>query len=149
MEEVATPDQPRSIGRRPVWLSILLLLSFTGSMTGLFLALISGVGGQIESFFRTLPVFDTILLEDASGNWIYIVLKVVLFAGSITGVAFMWKLKRVGFWFYLASQVVLLVIPFLFLNKLGFAYIGVRFIMNVIFTLFFIMLYGIQLKRLG
>jgi hypothetical protein len=148
MEDVASPVQQQPQLKRTLWFSILLIISFAGSGAGLLLAFVSVIGGQMETFFRTLPGADTILIEDASGKWFYILLKILLFACSITGVAFMWKLKRIGFWLYLSAQAILLVIPFLFLNKLGYAYIGVRFIINTIFTLFFIMLYSIQLKRL-
>jgi hypothetical protein len=148
MEEAQSPGHEQPAGKRTVWLSTLLVLSFAGGTTGLLLAMVSLIGGQVEIFFRTIPVFDTILLEDASGNWFYILIKMILFALSLTAVAFMWKLKRLGFWFYFAAQIILLMIPFLFLSKLGFAYIGVRFIINTIFTLLFIMLYSIQFKRL-
>jgi hypothetical protein len=149
MEEVASPVNPKLPVKRTVWFSILLILSYAGGVTGLLIAVVSAVGGQVETFFKTLPVFDTILLEDSTGNWFYLLLKILLFAGSLTAVTFMWKLKRIGYWLYISVQIILLVIPFLFLNKLGFAYISVRFIMNTIFTLLFIMLYSVQLKRLS
>jgi hypothetical protein len=55
----------------------------------------------------------------------------------------MWKLRRSGFHFYAIAQLLMLVLPLLFMGK-GFLGLG-----DVMFTALFLLIYYLQLKSLG
>jgi hypothetical protein len=147
-DEVTPAEQATPIRRRSAWLSFIIILSFAGSGGGLLIAIASLIGGAFSSIFLKIPVIDAMLLDNLYGSWVYILIKILLYATSLTGVIFMWKLKRRGFWFYLDAQASLLIVPFIFLMEHGFAYLTDRLIVNVIFALFFIILYTLQLKNM-
>ena len=67
----------------------------------------------------------------------------LLSALSLTGCLLMWKLRRVGFHCYTLAQLLMLLLPLLFLGK-GAVGIG-----NVMFTVLFVVYYWLLLKRIG
>jgi hypothetical protein len=58
----------------------------------------------------------------------------------------MWGLKKMGFYLYLIAQILMLIIPFIFLPTLV-AMAG--FIVGIIFTAAFIIMYAVNLKHLS
>lgn len=64
-------------------------------------------------------------------------------AMSVVGCVLMWNLRRSGYHFYAIAQLLMLVLPLLFL---GTGYLGLG---DVMFTALFLLLYYMQLKRLG
>jgi hypothetical protein len=148
VDEVTSAEQTLPIRKRSAWFSFIIILTFIGSGTGLLIAIASLIGGQFSAIFLKIPVLDAILLDDLYGSWLYILIKMLLYASSLTGAIFMWKMKRKGFWFYLATQALLLIVPFIFLVKPGIAYLIDRLFVNAIFTLFFVILFALQLKNM-
>ena len=148
MDEVNAAEKAIPARKRTSWLSFLIILSMVSSGVELIIGFASLIGGRFSGMFLKVPVLDAILLDNLYGNGLYISVKIILFALSLTGVIFMWKLKRLGFWFYLAAQVLLLIIPFILLTKPGIAYLLERLTVNVIFVLFFVILYSLQLKNM-
>ena len=150
MTEILDPETPLGPPqtKRPFLLSILLILTFIGSGIGFILAIVVAIGGSLADFFNHLPISDTIVSEDAMGNLGYTILKVVVYIASLSGAVLMWKLRKPGFWLYFSAQVVLLGIPFLFLQSLGNHYLLTRLLINGIFTFFFIILYLLYLKKM-
>lgn len=67
----------------------------------------------------------------------------VLSVLSLAGCILMWNLRRSGFHCYTIAQLLMLVLPLLFLGK-GYFAIG-----DLMFTLLFILIYFLQLKKLG
>ncbi len=67
----------------------------------------------------------------------------VLYALSLTGVILMWKLRKSGFHCYALAQLLLLLVPILFLGR---AYLGLG---DIMFTLLFVTAYYLLLKSLG
>jgi hypothetical protein len=61
---------------------------------------------------------------------------------SVVGCVLMWNLRRSGYHCYAIAQLMMLVLPLLFLGK-GFLGIG-----DVMFTALFLFIYYLQLKRL-
>ena len=62
---------------------------------------------------------------------------------SVTGCILMWNLRKSGYHCYAIAQLMMLVLPLLFLGK-GFLGLG-----DVMFTALFLFVYYLQLKRLG
>ena len=69
--------------------------------------------------------------------------SLVLYALSLTGVILMWKLRKSGFHCYALAQLLLLLLPVLFLGR---AYLGLG---DIMFTLLFVTAYYLLLKSLG
>ena len=67
----------------------------------------------------------------------------VLYALSLMGVILMWKLRKSGFHCYALAQLLLLLLPVLFLGR---AYLGLG---DIMFTLLFVASYYLLLKSLG
>ena len=61
---------------------------------------------------------------------------------SVTGCILMWNLRRSGYHCYAIAQLMMLVIPLLFLGK---GYLGIG---DIMFTALFLFIYYLQLKRL-
>ena len=62
---------------------------------------------------------------------------------SVVGCVLMWNLRRSGYHCYAIAQLMMLVLPLLFLGK---GYLGLG---DVMFTALFLLIYYLQLKRLG
>ncbi len=62
---------------------------------------------------------------------------------SVTGCVLMWNLRKSGYHFYAIAQLLMLVLPLLFIGK-GFLGPG-----DIMFTALFLFVYYFQLKRLG
>jgi len=64
-----------------------------------------------------------------------------LAAGSLFGAIMMWKLKKTGFYLYVAANIIAAILPMVWLGS-AFA------IMGFIWPVIFIVLYAINLKHL-
>lgn len=62
---------------------------------------------------------------------------------SLVGITLMWRLRPSGFHCYTLAQLLLLILPLLFLGK---GYVGIG---DIMFTVLFIALYYFTLRRLG
>ncbi len=143
--ETATATEPQTTAapagdnggenKRPVFLTVLCILTFIGSGLGLLssLLMIAGVGA-LSSY---LGSFGGI----AAGGTAYFGVSALLAAGSLFGAIMMWKLKKTGFYLYVAANIIAAILPMVWLGS-AFAILG--FIWPVIF----IVLYAINLKHL-
>lgn len=139
MEENNTPvtDQLKEeikeeVKKRPVFLTVLCILTFIGSGLGLLFGLLALVAaGYIQGIIDSIPG----MTELGAGVGIFnLVLAVILSAASLYGAILMWQLKKIGFFLYVAAQVIMLIT--------GFS------ILSLIFTALFIVLYALNLKHL-
>lgn len=62
---------------------------------------------------------------------------------SVVGCVLMWNLRRSGFHCYAIANLLMIVVPLLFLGK---AYLGLG---DIMFTALFLLIYYLNLKRLG
>lgn len=73
--------------------------------------------------------------------------SILLACMNIIGVWLMWRLRKVGFLFYTTGQILLILTPIIFM---GINWISIMSaIANGIFSLAFIIMYGLQLKRMS
>lgn len=116
--------------QRPVFLTVLCILTFIGSGLALLFTLIGLLAaGAIESMASAFP-----MPTGVSAGPIKSIILLLLFGASLYGAILMWNLKRIGFYLYTAAQVVILI--------LGFG------ILSLIFTAAFIIMYGLNLKHM-
>jgi hypothetical protein len=68
---------------------------------------------------------------------------ILCFAGSMM----MWKLKKTGFYVYVAGQIIPLVVSAVLIGASAFG--GAALVMGAIFPILFIVLYGLNLKHMS
>jgi len=142
-------EEPQENKKRPDLLSILCILTFIGSGIGAFSNLITALSyntiveivenGELPSMYDMMT--DNIVLILSGGPY-YFMLSFIFFGTSLLGAIYMWKLKRIGFHFYTISQILILILPALFLQGKGIS------LYSFFFTGLFIGLYAINLRAM-
>ncbi|MEA3317214.1 MAG: hypothetical protein U9R54_04595 [Bacteroidota bacterium] len=114
---------------RPAFLSVLCILTYIGSGLAILFSLLGMLG--IGALAGMAAKFGA----PVEGGFAINSLLVLVFAvASIYGAIMMWKLKKIGFYIYVAAQV--LIVAF------GWS------IFALVFALLFIGLYGLNFKHL-
>ena len=103
--------------KRPQILSVLCILSFIGSCMSGF------------SFFMVYSAYDEVLpqLQDYAGKFPgmeyilsapkgFFLTGFILYTFSFFGANLMWRLKKVGFHFYAAAQIALVLLPMIYIK---------------------------------
>ncbi len=138
MEENNTPvteqlkeEVKEEVRKRPTFLAVLCILTFIGSGLGLLFSLLALVAfGAIQGMLETLPITP----ELGGSSMLLMAISVILSAGSLFGAILMWQLKKVGFFLYVAAQVIMLIVGFT--------------VFSLIITALFVILYALNLKHL-
>jgi len=130
--------------KRPDLLTALCIMTFIGSGLGFltyFLVTMSfdEFMNALQDVTIDLPGID--LIRNANKG--FFLAGTVLFGASLYGAFQMWKLRKTGFHFYVTAQVLLVLHPVLFLKSPGIPYF------QILFTLIFIILYGLHLKNMS
>ena len=136
--------------QRPELLKILCILTFVGTGLSLFSDIIMFFTIDIikEYFNNGLLNFlskdmDAEVLEIIfSVNSSYFDFQGIIFTFTLYGTYLMWNLKKTGFHIYTIGQIVLLIIPQVFIPSLPFP------TFNLLISLIFIFLYAKNLKYL-
>jgi uncharacterized Tic20 family protein len=160
-------------GERPVLLTVLCILTFAWAGISILSGLIGIIGNSpekqmqaIEKMRETNPELadsmEAVYLESQNSFWgKYSNLFSLIFnIGSLIGAFFMWNMKKSGFHIYTLSE--LLPYPFIFasgktaMNALSGVLGGMAsgsmvgaMIMLILFDALFIVLYGINLKKMN
>ena len=140
-------EYPEGENKRPELLKVLCILTFIGSgMSFLSYTLLiftidyfsafdfSGFG-----FFQSEEQLEVLLLMFSLPK-AYFIIHSVLYASSLFGAFMMWHMRKVGFHFYTAAQVFILILPTVVLEGNPFS------IIEAIITGAFIIAYSTQLK---
>lgn len=138
----ALPSKP-SAGKRSDLLTILCILSFIGSGLATFSNLVlmltyDELGPMLEEMDFDFDAFKLIL----SGGKSFFISGFFLSVISLVGVSGMWRLKKVGFHLYAASQLFLLILPVVSIDGIPFSIPG------LLVTAAFIFGYFTQLKQM-
>lgn len=140
MEEQTINKNPQD-NQRPLLLTVLCILTFIGS--GL---------GALSNFMITTSYEETMaLMEESERKWPLIDMFVragygffltgtILYSTSLLGAIQMWKLRKIGFHLYLVSQILIIVLPFLYISGYPFPYL------DIIVTIIFVLLYARHLN---
>ncbi len=133
--------------QRPSQLSLLCILSFIGGGLSILSNLviysvfdqikIYFEDGELQNFFGT--EIDMGFLLNINPN--FFLLQIVLFSFSVYGVYLMWNIDFKGFHIYSVSQVLLLIVPEIFIPSLPFPFF------EIAITVVFILLYFKNLKE--
>jgi hypothetical protein len=135
MEEMN--NVPQAKPARPTLLTVLCILTFIGSGLSLLLYLLAAVMfGVMADVLASIPGMGAIV----GGGMILFVVMFVLAFVSLFGAIKMWGLKKIGFYLYTVAQVIMIIVPFIFIPGAQVA------VMSIVFTVLFIVLYGLNLK---
>lgn len=154
--------------KRPTFLTVLCILTFIGSGWGvlsqLFTLATSGLVNQNVQMEQYSQAMDQLSDSGVSSSFLSGLLDssqeviqasmmyrtqiaicgLILSIISLIGAILMFRLKRIGFCFYTAAQVLMLLVTPIFI---GFSWIAVTgLIFSAIFALLFIILYALNLK---
>ncbi|MCF6169468.1 MAG: hypothetical protein L3J66_00635 [Bacteroidales bacterium] len=119
-------EKPENINERPEQLTILCILTFVGSGMSLlangFLFLTLDAVKQVLAQETTYSFLGTeikldFLLEISP---LFFLIQSLLLAATLLGAVQMWNLKKAGFHLYTLAQILLLIVPKLFINNLPF-----------------------------
>lgn len=117
-----------------VLLKVLCVFTFVGSGLGL---VSYGIIGLIHNYFsRNLALIPDeqnreLIAMMLSAGRIFFFLNAVLYAASFVGAVFLWRMKKTGFHFYTASQLLLLILPMAFIK--GFPMPGTNIFLTILF----------------
>jgi hypothetical protein len=154
MEQTTTSSA--EAGKRPTFLTVLCILSFIWAglcILGYITALtfmgaatvvaskVSEAGGEAGEAMNAMV---TAAAPSAGIAWAYIIVGFVTTLSGLYGVIKMWKLAKIGFFIYVGSIVVGLIMDIVYNMSMG-ASIG---IFGLVMTALFIVLYGLNLKHL-
>jgi hypothetical protein len=122
----------------------LCVLSFIGS--GLAFFTYTMVSVSYEEFMVALQEADfqmpqmDLILGASKG---FFISGLILYGASLTGALLMWRLRKIGFHFYTMSQLLIAIHPWLFLDMGPFP------VLSLLFSVVFIILYGLHLKYMN
>lgn len=141
-------NQENQVNPRPELLKILCILTFIGSglslITNSIMFLTIDIirkyyeNGRFDFLAKDLDLSNLEIL--LSANSAYFMFQAILFALALYGAYLMWNLKKVGFHFYTIAQIVLLILPQVFLSGFPFP------TFELLLSLIFIILYAKNLK---
>lgn len=155
MENLDLLDDPiQAETKRPVFLTVLCILTFVGSGFGIIAALMGMLAfGTLEN--------STAELNDLGGpvdfgnayRWMKVSYLLSLLGSllCLVGALFMWRLKKLGYFIYVPGQILPLIGSFLTVNSMFgggiLAGLGViTVVVSAVFPLAFIIMYGLNLK---
>jgi hypothetical protein len=138
--------QPTAKYPRPKLLTLICILTFVGSGLSMIsnLALFSVID-QIKEMFAEDPIYTLLGVEMNMtiflnvNPWFFVV-QAILHSFSISGALQMWKLRKSGFHFYSVAQIILLIVPKLFITDMPFP------VMDMLLTGTFVYFYYLNLK---
>ncbi len=136
MNEQQQPNPiPNETGPSLVLLKVLCVITFIGSGLGL---LSYGIIGIIHGFFSS----NLALIPDEqnrelismmlSAGRTFFFLNAIFYGVSFAGALLLWRMKKVGFHLYTASQLILLILPMAFIK--GFPMPGTNIFLTVLFV---------------
>jgi hypothetical protein len=106
------------------------------------------IGGKAIDFIQTIPVIDNIIIESLHGGTFFYILKIIFCSFAIFSVFLITKMLRKGYFLFIISQACILILPFIFLPSLSYDYLIMKFILSLVFAVFFILLFSIFLPRM-
>lgn len=131
--------------KRSSGLSLTCILTFIGSGMSAFSSLIiflafNEFNQVISSDF--LPQAQQLFsLALSAGRWFFLI-TCILYIISFTGALLMWNFRKIGFHLYSISQLLLLLVPLIMIEDYSLP------LLNTMFTIVFIVIYGINLRLL-
>lgn len=143
MNQLENPSEQTAKKRSDI-LTLFCILTFIGSglaaFSNLFIYLsFDEVSEILEEIDFDYPEFKMIL----SGGKTFFLGGFLLYTISLAGAIQMWKFKKIGFHFYTASQIFILLLPVVLIEAYQFS------IVSLFVTIGFILAYFSQLKTMN
>lgn len=159
-EELVLDRDPQEDNKRPMFLTVLCILTFIGAGFGVLggiigLAMMSTTEKIFNASNDILSNTDMGMDLEQMYRWTKIsqLLNIVGSLLCLAGALFMWKLKRIGFYIYIPGQVLPLIGSFMTMNSMlgGGPFAGLGMGMTffaMIFPIAFVIMYGLNLKHM-
>ncbi len=133
--------------KRPVFLSVLCILTFISAGLGCLFSLMTPLlADTFVEFLQNSPNYDEVKMADTlkvlQSGWNYYAPTFLLALVSLVGAILMWKFKKIGFHLYAAANLGLLFIPTLILG------VAVS-TAGIVLTAAFIIMYAVNFKHLS
>jgi hypothetical protein len=127
-------DHSEGLPHRPTWLSALCILTFIGSGVSSVSFLMVYLSYEealplMQEFGSMFPGME--LLATAGKN--FFITGFVLYFLSVMGASLMWRLQKIGFHFYVASQILLVILPVIYIKSFPFPIIEAMITAGFIF----------------
>jgi hypothetical protein len=132
-------ETPRQFG----FLKFLCILTFVGSGLAIFSYFVIGVFYEIflSANMKQLGENEQELIKIMlSAGKVFFLLSAFIYAISLYGAVLMWKLRKIGFHLYAVAQIILLILPLLFIHGFKMPFI------TILVTVTFIFAYSTFLK---
>lgn len=145
-------ETTQSTGARPVFLTVLCILSFIAAGFAVFgyitVITLMGATSALTSGMETMEGMEgmegmsalTSATPSAGMTWAYVIVGFVTTIAALIGVLKMWKLKKQGFMIYSGASVVSMV--------MGIVYSGFS-VFGAIITIAFIVMYYLNVKHMN
>ncbi|HNW69074.1 MAG TPA: hypothetical protein PKI01_01630 [Bacteroidales bacterium] len=137
----------KKVPRRPVFLFIVGAVSIFSNVLSIIITALILAGGRTSLFLSSIPIIDIMAEELKHGTVFFYIIKISVHIFCIYAVILITRRLKRGFLFYVICQVVLLVLPWLFLLSLGVNYLLMVTGISLIFSLFFMMLFALYLPE--
>ncbi len=136
-----TLDNVAVENKRPTFLTVLCILSFIAAGISIIMLLLGTVLAGAATAGVAAAENAGAEVESAVGNiWAYLGVAAALIITSLVGVIKMWKLQKSGFYIYTVAAVAGIIVDMVLGAGLN--------VMGIIFTVAFIVMYGVNLKAM-
>lgn len=139
-------ELPKAKFPRPRLLTLLCIFTFIGSGLSMLsnIALFSTID-QIREMFAENPIYTILGVEMNMSiflnvNPLFFLVQALLYSVSVSGALQMWNLRKSGFHVYTVAQIMLLIVPKIFIHDMPFP------AMDLLMTGTFIYFYYLNLK---
>ncbi|MBU2650063.1 MAG: hypothetical protein KKA81_03935 [Bacteroidetes bacterium] len=125
MEIQPNENAPRE-NKRPVLLTVLCVLTFIGSGLGAFSNLLITTSYEetmalLEETEHNFPLIDMFM----KAGYGFFLTGTILYSTSLLGALQMWKLRKIGFHFYFVSQILIIILPLVYIEGYPAPYLDV------------------------
>ena len=150
MEETTQSNGGGEAAKRPVFLTVLCILSFIAAGLGIlgYITLIGAMGmvATVASGMEGMEGMEGLSSAISSGpsagmTWAYIIVGFLTTIVALFGVIKMWKLNKSGFMLYVGATVVSIIMSVVY-SGFGAAIFG------IVISAAFIVMYGLNMKHL-
>ncbi len=147
--------QQQASQQRPVFLTVLGILSFVGIALAILSAVISILTFESSLYFLKMnPIMsdfgirgDYIQRMEQYGILVYVIV-IISNIGCLIGVLLMWKLKKLGFYIYAVNEFLPIIANLVFLGTIGGIFGSFTFVVSLIFPIAFVVMYAFNLKHM-
>jgi len=141
--------------QRPVFLTVLGILSYVGIAFSILSAVISILTFESSLYLMNAnPMMsefgiggDYIQRMEQYGILVYVIV-ILSNIGCLIGVLLMWKLKKIGFYIYTVNEFLPIFVNLAFLGTIGGAFGSFTIVVSLIFPIAFVIMYALNLKHM-